>query len=63
MKVQMLPAGKGTRIKETEESLIVDHEEQRKKRLCEEKENFKVEGANALKTRITEQKRMEKQRT
>ena len=61
MKVEMLPAGKGTGIKETEKSLIV--EEQRKKRLCEEKENFKVKGANALKTRITEQKRMEKQRT
>ena len=61
MKVEMRTVGKGTGIKETEKSLIV--EEQRKKRLCEEKENFKVEGANALKTRITEQKRMEKQRT
>ena len=37
MNVEVLPVGKETGIEETEKSLIV--KEQRKKRLCEEKEN------------------------
>ena len=61
-KFECRTAARKRRIEETEISVIV--EEQKKKRLCEEKENRRVEVANAIRRseEISEQKGIEEQR-